>query len=148
MSHVELELKRLISMSSTSDDDTVFRLTIFRLHYGPVYAGWLAVDKQYKPIGLKTLSFDPEMIHQNETRATRWQLTDRKWNNTTRFLPTKTHKEFGCEHPPVRVLHVIEFSRQMGTGRSKPSYIETGSWQPVEKRTANDTFWKAACRKP
>ncbi len=45
-------------------------------------------------------------------------------------------------------LQVIEFSRQMGTDRSKPGYIETGSWQPVEERAVNHAFWKAACRKP
>ena len=55
----------------------------------------------------------------------------------TRFLSTKTHKEFDCEHPRVRALQVIEFSCQMGTGRSKPGYIETGSWQPVEEPTIN-----------
>jgi len=63
-------------------------------------------------------------------------------------LSTKTHKEFDCEHPRVRTLQVIEFSRQMGTGRSKPGYIETGSWQPVEERTINHAFQKAAFRKP
>lgn len=60
-----------------------FLLTIFLLHYGPVYAGWLAVEKQYQPIGLETLYFDPETIHRNGIRATLWQLTDLKWNNTT-----------------------------------------------------------------
>lgn len=114
-----------------------FLLTIFLLHYRLVYAGWLAVEKQYQPIGLQTLYFDPETIHRNGIRTTLWQLTDLKWNNTTRFLSTKTHKEFDCEHPRVRVLQVIDFSPQMGTGRSKPGYIETGSWQPVEGRTAN-----------
>ena len=125
-----------------------FLLTIFLLHDGPVYAGWLAVEKQYQSIGLETLSFDPETIHRNRIRATLWQLTDLKWNNTTRSLSTKTHKEFDREHPRVRARQVIEFSRQMGTGRSKPGYIETGSWQPVEERTVNHVFWKAACRKP
>jgi hypothetical protein len=125
-----------------------FLLTIFLLHSGPVYAGWLAVEKQYQPAGLETLYFDPEQIPRNGNRATLWQLTDLKWNNTTRFLSTKTHKEFDCEHPRVRVLQVIEFSRQMGTGRSKPGYIETESWQLVEERTVNHAFWKAACRKP
>lgn len=110
-----------------------FLLTIFLLHYGQVYAGWLAVEKQYKPIGLETLYFDPKTIHRNGIRVTLWQLTDLKWNNTTRFLSTKAHKEFDREHPRVRVLQVMEFSRQMGTGRSKPGYIETGSWQSVEE---------------
>jgi hypothetical protein len=64
-------------------------------------------------------------------------LTVLKWNNTTRFLSVKTHKEFDCEQSLVRVLQVIEFSRQMGTGRSAASYIESGNWQPVEKRSVN-----------
>ena len=125
-----------------------FLLTIFLLHDGQVYAGWLAVEKRYQPIGLETLYFDPETIRRNGIRATLWQLTDFRWNNTTRFLSTKTHKEFDCEHPRVRALQVIEFSCQMGTGRSKPGYIETGSWQPVEEPTINHAFLKAACRKP
>jgi hypothetical protein len=123
-------------------------LTIFLLHYGPVYAGWLAMEKQYQPIGLETLYFDPETIHRNGIRVTLWQLTDLKWNNTTRFLSTKTHKEVDCEDPRVRVLQVMEFSPQMGTGWSKPDYIETGSWQPVEERSVNHAFWKAAYRNP
>ena len=40
-----------------------FLLTIFLLHYGPVYAGWLAVEKQYQAISLETLYFGPETIH-------------------------------------------------------------------------------------
>ncbi len=98
-----------------------FLLTIFLLHSGPVYAEWLAVEKQDQPIGLETLYFDQETIHRNRIRTTLWQLTDLKWNNTTRFLSTKTHKEFDCEHPRVRVLQVIDFSPQ------------TGYW-PVEAR--------------
>ena len=98
----------------------LFLLTIFLLHSGPVYAGWLAVEKQYQPIGLETLYFDLGTIHRNGIRVILWQLTDLKWNNTTRSLSTKTHKEFGCEHPCVRVLHMIELSRQIGTCGSKP----------------------------
>ena len=108
-----------------------FLLTIFLLHYGPVYAGWLAVEKQHQLIGPEALYFAQETIHRNGIRATLWQLTNLKWNNTTRLLSTKTHKEFDCEHPRVLVLQVINFSRQMGTGRSKPGYVETGSWQPA-----------------
>lgn len=40
----------------------LFLLTIFLLHSGPIYAGWLAVEKQYQPIGLETLYFEPETI--------------------------------------------------------------------------------------
>ncbi|BFU89761.1 MAG: hypothetical protein NTAFB01_09480 [Nitrospira sp.] len=117
------------------------------LNAGPVYARWEALEKQYQPAGLETLYFDPDTIHQEGTRATLWQLTDLKWNSTTRFLSFKTHKEFDCKQSHVRILQVVEFSRQMGTGRSVAGYIENGSWQPVEAHSLNHALWKAACGK-
>lgn len=82
-----------------------FLLTIFLLHYGPVYAGWLAVEKQYKPADLETLYFDPEQIHRNGIRVTLWQLTDLKWNNTTRPLsapfPARPHLDVVVEEELV-----------------------------------------------
>lgn len=125
----------------------MFIILLMLLSSGQVYAGWETLEKQYQPIGIETLYFDPETIYREGTRATLWQLTDLKWNSTTRFLSFKTHKEFDCEQPRVRVLQVIEFSRQMGTGRSTPGYIESGSWKPVEERSVNHALWKTACRK-
>ena len=124
-----------------------FIVLLMLLSSGPVYARWEALEKQYQPTGLVTLYFDPETIHREGTRTTLWQLTDLKWNSTTRFLSFKTHKEFDCEQSRVRVLQVIEFSRQMGTGRSASGYIESGNWQPVEERSVNHALWKAACGK-
>jgi hypothetical protein len=105
----------------------------------------VAVEKQYQSTGLETLYFDPALIHRDGNRATLRQLTDIKWNSATRFLSLKTHKEFDCKQSRVRVLQVIEFSHQMGTGRSAACYIESGNWQPVEARNVNHTLWKAAC---
>jgi hypothetical protein len=127
--------------------ELLFIALLILLSSGPVYAGWEVLEKQYQPTGLETLYFDPETIHREGTRAMLWQLTDLKWNSTTRFLSFKTHKEFDCEQSRVRVLQVIEFSRQMGTGRSASGYIESGNWQPVEERTVNHALWKAACGK-
>ncbi|MDF0676236.1 MAG: hypothetical protein P0120_18150 [Nitrospira sp.] len=125
----------------------VFIALLILLNSGPVYARWEALEKQYQPIGLETLYFDPKTIHHMGTHATLWQLTDLKWNSTTRFLSFKTHKEFDCEQSRVRVLQVIEFSRHMGTGRSAAGYIESGNWQPVDERSANYALRKTACGK-
>ena len=125
----------------------LFLMTVLMLSSGPTFAGWVAVEKQYQPTGLETLYFEPETIRREGTRATLWQLTDLKWNSTTRFLSFKTHKEFDCEQSRVRVLQVIEFSRPMGTGRSAAGYIESGNWQRVEERSVNHALWKAACGK-
>ncbi|HWF61569.1 MAG TPA: surface-adhesin E family protein [Nitrospira sp.] len=122
-------------------------IVLMLLNSGSVDAEWKPVEKRYQPMSLETLYFDPETIHREGTRATLWQLTDLKWNSTTRFLSFKTHKEFNCEQSRVRVLQVIEFSRQMGTGRSASGYIENGNWQPVEARSVNHALWKMACGK-
>ena len=115
---------------------------------GPVFAGWVALEKQDQPAGLETIYVDPDQIQRRGRSTTLWQLTDLKWNNTTRFLSLKIHKEFDCTHSRVRVLQVIEFSRQMGTGRSRSGYIENGNWQPVETRTVNDALRRIACPTP
>jgi hypothetical protein len=120
-------------------------ITLLMLGSEPVLAGWVAVEKQYQPAGRETVYFDPETIDRQGQRVAIWQLTDMQWNNTTRFLSTKTHKEFDCAKSRVRVLQVLEFSRQMGTGKSASGYIEDGRWQPVETRSVNQALWKAAC---
>ncbi|MCS6303859.1 MAG: hypothetical protein H8K07_09350 [Nitrospira sp.] len=122
-------------------------IVLMLLDSGQLYAEWEALEKQYQPTGLETLYFDPGTIHRERTRATLWQLTDLKWNSTTRYLSFKTQKEFDCEQYRVRVLQVIEFSRQMGTGRSASGYIESGNWQPVEQHSGNHVLWKTACGK-
>lgn len=124
-----------------------FIALLILLNSGPVYARWEALEKQYQPTGLETLYFDPTTIQQEGTRATLWQLTDLKWNSTTRFLSFKTHKEFDCQQSRIRVLQVIEFSRHMGSGKPAAGYIENGNWQPVEARNVNHALWKAACGK-
>lgn len=113
----------------------------------PVFAGWIAIEKEYQPAGLETIYVDPEQIQRTGTRATLWQLTDLKWNNTTRFLSLKTHKEFDCANSRVRTLQVIEFSRQMGTGRSRSGYIENGNWQAIGTQGVDRALSKAACGK-
>jgi len=123
----------------------LFLVVLFMFGYEPGYAGWITIEKQYQPTGLETVYFDPNTIHRKGGRATLWQLTDMKWNSTTRFLSSKTHKEFDCEGSRVRVLQVIEFSRQMGSGRPSAGYIENGGWQPIEALSANQALLKAAC---
>lgn len=125
----------------------LFIALLIMLNPGSAYARWEAIEKQYQPPGIETHYFDPETVHHEGTRATLWQLTDLKWNSATRFLSFKTLKEFDCEQSRVRILQVIEFSRQMGAGRSAAGYIQSGNWHRVEERSVNHALWKAACEK-
>ncbi|MFO0699394.1 MAG: hypothetical protein U0236_09210 [Nitrospira sp.] len=125
----------------------VFLLAGFLATCSPAAAAWVALEKPFQPAGRETVYFDPDTIHRSGVHASLWQLTDIKWNNVTRYLSSKTHKEFDCEKSRVRTLQVIEFSRQMGTGRSATGYIENGNWQPVEAGGINDRLMKKACGK-
>jgi hypothetical protein len=125
----------------------LFFFTLFVFCSAPANAEWIAVEKKYQTSDRETVYFDPTTIHRDGTRARLWQLTDIKWNSTTRFLSSKTHKEFDCERSRVRVLQVIEFSRQMGKGRQTAGFIENGNWQSIEERNVNHSLWEAACGK-
>lgn len=139
----------MCSMSDRLSFMPWFMLTaMLVLWTNPAFAGWVAMDKPYQPTGRETIYFDPEQIQRTDTRATLWQLTDLQWNNITRFLSLKTQKEFDCERSRVRVLQVIEFSRQMGTGRSRSGYIENGNWQAIGASGVDHGLLKAACGKP
>ena len=120
------------------------------LSYNPVHAGWVAVETRYQTPSSQTVYFDPDTIRQEGNLATLWQLADIKWLDgapTPRFLSAKTHKQFDCARLRYRVLEIVEYSRQMASGKSRSGYIENGNWQPVESQTVNHALWEAACRK-
>jgi hypothetical protein len=125
----------------------LFFFTLFVFCSAPANADWIAVEKRYQTGDRETVYFDPTTIHRDGTRARLWQLTDIKWNSTTRFLSSKTHKEFDCERSRVRVLQVVEFSRQMGKGRQTAGFIENGNWQSIEEGTVNHSLRGTACGK-
>jgi len=126
-----------------------FVLTVVLILWAsPALSGWVTLDKPYQPGGRERLYVDPEQIQHTGTRVTLWQLTDLQWNSITRFLSLKTQKEFDCQRTLVRVLQVIEFSRQMGTGRPRSGYIENGNWQTIGESGPDRALWKMACGKP
>jgi len=46
---------------------------------------------------------------------------------TPNFLSAKTHKQFDCAKERFRVPAVVEYSREMATGKSAGGYIENGN---------------------
>ena len=126
-------------------------IVILLLSHGSADAGWVALEKRYQPPATQTVYFDPDTIRWDGVWVSVWQLTDTKWMGeppTPRFLSAKTHKQFDCARARFRILAVIEFSRQMATGKSSGGYIENGNWQPIKAESADQGLWEAACRKP
>ena len=121
------------------------------LSSGPLYAELVAVEKKYQSPGLQTVYFDPATIRREGDLVTIWQLTDYTWmqggRKSTRFLSTKTHKQFDCVGKRLRLLAYTEFLRHMGTGRRNNGYVDQENWLPVEPESTNQALWELACEK-
>jgi hypothetical protein len=119
-------------------------------HYGSAYAGWVALEKRHQSPGKQTVYFDPDTIHREGSWVSLWQLANTRWMGeppTPRFLSAKTHKQFDCAKGRFRVRAVVEFSREMATGKSSSGYIENGNWQQIEPQGINQALWDTVCRK-
>jgi hypothetical protein len=84
--------------------------------------------------------------------VTIWQLIDITWmqgnpSGSTRFLSTKTHKQFNCADKRVRLLAFAEFSRSMGTGLPRDGHVDKDHWLPIEAESISHALWEAACGK-
>lgn len=126
--------------------------TLLFLGGAPAYAEWVAVEKDYLLPGLQAVYVDPDSIRREGNRVTIWQLTDFKWMQgnprwPTRFLSTKTQKQFDCAGHRLRLLAFTEFSRRMGTGMPRDGYVNKDNWLPVEAESMNHALWEVACAK-
>ncbi|MCP9449152.1 MAG: hypothetical protein NNA21_03705 [Nitrospira sp.] len=121
------------------------------LHGSPAWGGWIALDKRYQPKSKQVVHYDPETIHRDGNLVTVWQLLDIPWKGeppTPRFLSATTHKQFDCRLWRVRILQVVEFSRNMATGKSRSGYIENANWQPIEPQSVDHGLGEIVCRPP
>ena len=95
---------------------------------------------------------DPHSISREGNLVTIWQLIDFKWmqgnpRGPTRFLSTKTQKQFDCTAKRVRLLAYTEFSQGMGTGMPRDGYVDKNNWLPVEAESMSHALWEAAYSK-
>ncbi len=127
-------------------------ITLLVLSHGPVYAKWVAVEKNNQLSELQTVYIDPASIRREGNLVTLWQLTDFVWMQggpraTPRFLSTTTHKQFDCVTMRLRLLSFTEFSHRMGIGIADDGYVDKDYWLPVEPESMNQVLWKVACGK-
>jgi hypothetical protein len=127
-------------------------ITFLFLSSIPANAEWVAVEKDYLLPGLQTVYVDPESIRREGNLVTIWQLIDFKWmqgnpRGPSRFLSTKTHKQFNCADKRVRLLAFTEFSGGMGTGMPRDGHVDKDHWLPIEAESMSHALWEAACSK-
>ena len=104
-------------------------VTLLFLSTVPACAEWQVVEKDYLAPGRQTVYIDPESIRRERDLVTMWQLIDFTWmqgnpRGPTRFLSTKTHKQFDCAEKRLRLLAFREFSSGMGKGILAHGYVD------------------------
>jgi hypothetical protein len=129
-----------------------FPIIFLLLSTVPAYAEWVAVEKDYLLPGLQTVYIDPNSIRREGNVVTVWQLIDFKWmqgnpRGPTRFLSTKTQKQFDCADKRLRLLAFTEFSLGMGTGIPRDGYVGKDNWLPVEAESMSHALWEVVCGK-
>jgi hypothetical protein len=127
-------------------------ITFLLLSTGSAYAEWVAVERGYLSPGLQTVYIDSDNIRREGNVVTMWQLIDFKWmqgnpRGPTRYLSTKTQKQFDCTDKRLRLLAFTEFSRGMGTGIPRDGYVDKDNWLPMEAESINYALWEVACGK-
>ena len=124
-------------------------ISLLALCHVPVYAEWMAVEKDYFSPGLWTIYIDPGSVRREGNLVTVWQLVDFKTmqggRSPTRFLSAKTHKQFDCAEKRFRLLAFTEFTDGMGTGIPDDGYVDKDNWLPVEPESISQALWEVAC---
>lgn len=126
-------------------------VTLLVLSNAPAYAEWVAGEQDYLSPGLGTIYIDPDSIQREGNMVTVWQLVDFKTmqggRSPTRFLSTKTQKQFDCAGKRFRLLAFTAFTDGMGTGIPDDGYVDKHVWLPVEAESITQTLWEMVCGK-
>jgi hypothetical protein len=119
-----------------------------------VRAEWVALEKKYQSLALRTVYIDPATIRRDGHLVTMDILVDWKWEQGStgeggahRFQSTTTQKQFDCAEKRLRLLAYTEFLRPMGSGRKNEGYVDHDHWLPVEPDSLNHHLWEVACGK-
>jgi hypothetical protein len=123
-------------------------LPLMLLSSGPVNAEWTPVYEIHQLA--TTVSVDPDTIQRKGDLAELWVLYDSKITQAGRGGPlrsTKTQGEFNCEARQSRVLAVMDFSGNEGSGKVVYSHSGEQEWVPVMPGSLGLALWKVACNK-
>ena len=96
---------------------------------GPAYAEWLGLVKNDR---LGTVVYvDPDTIRRKGDLAKMWSLNDYKTGSSDGSLSTKQQVEYDCTEERMRVLAIMGFSGNMGSGTLVSLNSAEGVWIPL-----------------
>ena len=112
---------------------------------GPAYAEWLWFGKQDR-LGTTTY-VDPDTIRRKGDLVKMWELNDYKTGSSDGSLSSKQHTEYDCTEERMRVLALLAFSGNMGSGTLVSLNYAEGVWIPLAPDSSGYAIWKYACGK-
>ncbi len=127
------------------------RLLIFILLFlssVPAYAEWLAVGGN-EEAGV-TVYADPGTIRRKGNLVKVWHLNDFKTVqivNGISYLSVKAQHEYDCTKDRERILALMKFSGNMGSGKVVYKDSDTRKWKPGAPGSASHDLGKLACKK-
>ena len=112
---------------------------------GPACAEWLGFGKDDR-LGA-VVYVDPDTIRRKGDLAKMWSLSDYKTGSSDGSLSTKAQIEYDCTEERMRVLAMMGFSGNMGSGTLVSFNSTEGVWIPLAPDSAGYAIWKFACGK-
>jgi len=127
-------------------------ITLHLLSYGTASAEWISVaSKVEEGLTQFILYVEPDTIRHNGNAVELSKLLDFKTTQTTPSPPhlsVRSRSEVDCAEKRIRVLALIAFSGNMGSGEvvySSPESEDQGI--SVEPGSVADSLWKVLCGK-
>ncbi|MBI3527215.1 MAG: hypothetical protein HY067_04530 [Betaproteobacteria bacterium] len=94
---------------------------------------------------------DPATIRKTGDMVKMWNLLDFKTAQArpygTPYLSQKTQQEYDCKEGRARIIDLLRYSENMGTGEITSSESDSGKWEPVPPGTVSEALWELACDK-
>jgi hypothetical protein len=125
-------------------------ITLLLLSNEPAYAEWVSIDSSDS----FTIYVDPDSLHHKLRHKGKlvkiWVLFDFKavqGTSGSSYISEKLLDEFDCTEEQYRILAFYRYSGPMGTGEFVYSDSYPGKWEPVARKTVNQSLWVYACDK-
>lgn len=123
-------------------------LTFLAFTTVPAYGEWVQVIQDVETG--QTVYYDPSTIQRDREIAKMWALYDSKTVQPAvgkAYLSRKVQTEYNCAHDMKRMVSVIEYSGNMGSGEvvhTTSSFFSTANWMPAYTGIGH-TLLKVAC---
>lgn len=98
---------------------------------------------------ISTVYADPATILKTGNMVKMWDLADFKSVQArpygTPYRSQKAQQEYDCKEQRTRIIDLLRYAENMGTGDVANTDSDPEKWEPVRPGTANAPLWDFAC---